>query len=195
MSGSDSGVLTPLFDPDAQPPVIDVSDEEEACLVAALGVDAVQGLASAETVTEEVAESVLTCLENETLLRLYLTPFLQQTGPLSAESSTCIRSGFGETDFDSLLRFAGEEQDGPPADEMAMMAGMTTFIVTLSCLDDDEFAKVAPSMECSILLNGRGSRACWSIWAALTRWRPSWRPTPALPSNCSKRWGPAKSRS
>ena len=34
--------LTPLFDPDAQPPVIDVSDEEEACLVAALGVDAVQ---------------------------------------------------------------------------------------------------------------------------------------------------------
>ena len=112
-----------------------------------MGVDAVQALAFAESITEEVAESALTCLENDTLLRLYLTPFLQQTGPLSAESSACIRSGFGETDFDSLLRFAGEEQDGPPADEMAMMAGMTTFIVTLSCLDDDEFAKVAPSME------------------------------------------------
>ena len=146
MSGSEGGSLTSLFDPDAQPPVIDVSDEEEACLVAALGVDAVQGLASAETVTEEVAESALTCLENETLLRLYLTPFLQQTGPLSAESSTCIRSGFGDTDFDVLLRFAGGEQGGPPADEAAMMVGMTTFIVTLSCLDDDEFAKVAPSL-------------------------------------------------
>ena len=148
--GSEEGVLTPLFDPDAQPPVIDVSDEEQACLIVNLGVDAVQGLASAEMITEEVAETALTCLENETLLRLYLTPFLQQTGPLSAESSACIRSGFGDPDFDALLRFAGEEQDGPPADEMAMMTGMTTFIVTLSCLDDDEFAKVAPSLGVSV---------------------------------------------
>ena len=146
MSGSEGGSLTPLFDPDVQPLVIDVSDEEQACLIVNLGVDAVQGLASAEMITEEVAETALTCLENETLLRLYLTPFLQQTGPLSAESSTCIRSVFGDTDFDVLLRFAGEEQDGPPADETAMMVGMTTFIVTLSCLDDDEFAKVAPSL-------------------------------------------------
>ena len=150
MSDSDSDVLTPLFDPDAQPPVIDVSDEEQACLIVNLGVDAVQGLASAEMITEEVAETALTCLGNETLIRLYMTPVLQQTGPLSAESSACIRTGFGEPDFGSLLRFAGEDQDGPPADEAAMMTGMTTFIVTLSCLDDDEFAKVAPSLGVSV---------------------------------------------
>lgn len=147
MPDAGSGVLTPLFDTAAQPPDLDVSDKEKACLIVNLGVNAVEVLASAETVTEEMAETALTCLENETLLRLYLTPFLQQTGPLSAETSACIRSGFGDPDFESLLSFAGEGQDGPPADEAAAMAGMTTFIVTLSCLDEEEFAKVAPSME------------------------------------------------
>ena len=36
-----------------------------------------------------------------------------------------------------------------------MMTGMTTFIVTLSCLDDDEFAKVAPSLGCFTRMNAR----------------------------------------
>lgn len=116
-------------------------------MTVSLGVDAVEVFVFDEEIPEEVAETALTCLDNESLLRLFLTPFLTLTGPLSAESSDCIRTGFGETDYGTLLRSASGAGAGQPADEAAMMAGMTTFIVTLSCLEDDEFAKVAPFME------------------------------------------------
>ena len=116
-------------------------------MIASLGVDAVEVLAMGEEISEEVSETALTCLDNESLLRLFLTPFLTLTGPLSAESSDCIRTGFGETDYATLLRSASGGGAGEPADEAAMMAGMTTFIVTLSCLNDDEFAMVTPFME------------------------------------------------
>ena len=115
--------------------------------MASLGIDAVEVFVLVEEISEEVAETALNCLDNESLLRLFLSPFLMLTGPLSAESSECIRTGFGETDYASLLQSASGGGAGQPDDEAAMMAGMTTFIVTLSCLNDDEFAKVAPSME------------------------------------------------
>ncbi len=135
------------MDLETDPPTLNVSDAEKLCLTASLGVDVVEVFAFDEEISEEVAETALTCLENESLLRLFLTPYLMLTGPLSAGSSDCIRAGFGETDYAALLQTAAGGGAGQPADEAAMMAGMTTFIVTLSCLNDDEFAKVAPFLE------------------------------------------------
>ena len=134
------------MDLESDPPSLNVSDAEKLCLTASLGIDVVEVFAFDEEIPEEVAETALTCLENESLLRLFLTPFLTLTGPLSAESSECIRAGFRETDYAALLQTASGGA-GQPADETAAMAGMTTFIVTLSCLNDDEFAKVAPFMD------------------------------------------------
>lgn len=143
--GDGSNVLAPLVNLSAQPPTLDVSADEEACLTAALGAGFAQALAVPDSVTEEVSEAALGCLEEESILRLFLTPFLALTGPLSAESSECIRTGFGDTDYAMLMRTAAAQQGGQAGGEMAMMAGMTTMIVTLSCLDDDEFQKVAPT--------------------------------------------------
>ena len=144
---SGDNVLAPLVNLNADPPTIDVSESEQACLIVSLGVDFAEVLAAPETVSEEVSESALGCLENESLLRLFLTAFLMQTGPLSPASSDCIRTGFGETDYRELVRTSAAGPGGQPADETAMMAGMTAFIVTLSCLDDEEFAKVAPAFD------------------------------------------------
>ena len=144
MMGRDGGGLMPLIDLNSNPPSLNVSEEEEACLVASLGTDAIQLLATSDTVSEEMSESALKCLEEDSILRLFLTPFLQATGELSAESSDCIRKGFGDIDYAQLLQSASMGEGETPADEASMMAGMTSFIVTLSCLDDDEFAKVAP---------------------------------------------------
>lgn len=137
-------VLSPLFDPASGPSDLDVSDAEMACLTDALGDGLAETLFAPAEAAPEDAQSIVGCMEDDTLLRLFLMQFLMQTGPLSVESSECIRSGFGDTDLRPALMSSAGEQSGQPSDPAAEMAGMMAFIVTLSCLDDDEFAKVAP---------------------------------------------------
>ena len=142
-----SGVLTPLIQVGSQPPVLDVSDAEQACLSENIGDDRLQTLlVSPEMGTDEEREALLTCMEDDTLLRFYLTPFLQQIGPLSAESSACIRGGFENTDIAALMRAVAME-GGDQDDEAAMMQAMAGFIVTLSCLSEEEFTTAAPALD------------------------------------------------
>lgn len=136
-------MLAPLFDPASGPLDLNVSDAEKACLTDSLGDKLVATLAAPDVAAPEDTQLIVGCLEDDTLLRLFLMQFLMQTGPLTAESSECIRSGFGDTDLRPLLMSSAAEQPGQPADPAGEMAGMLAFIVTLSCLDDDEFAKVA----------------------------------------------------
>ena len=140
-------VLSPLFDPATGASNLDVSDAEMACLTDSLGDKLVATLAAPDAALPEDAKSIVDCLEDDTLLRLFLMQFLLQTGPLSVESSECIRSGFGDTDLRPTLTSTAAGQGGQPSDPAAEMAGMMAFIVTLSCLDDDEFAKIAPVFE------------------------------------------------
>ena len=137
-------VIAPLFDPASGPTDLDVSDAEMGCLTDALGEELVATLSAPDAAAPEDTQSIVGCLEDDTLLRLFLMQFLLQTGPLSVESSECIRSGFGDTELRPILTSSASGQGGQPSDPAAEMAGMMAFIVTLSCLDDDEFAKVAP---------------------------------------------------
>ena len=68
---------------------------------------------------EEIA-ALSQCLEDETLLRLFLTGVIGQTGPLSAESSTCVRSGFANFDLRSVMFATPAESE----EEAAMVGGM-----------------------------------------------------------------------
>ena len=141
------GVLTPLMQVGSQPLVLDVSDAEKACLSENIGDNRLQLLlVSPEMGTDEERTALLTCMEDDTLLRFYLTPFLQETGPLSAESSACIRGGFENTDIAALMRAVAME-GGDQGDEAAMMQAMAGFIVTLSCLSEEEFMTAAPALD------------------------------------------------
>ena len=133
---------------DSQPGELDISDAELACLTETVGEDSVvMALTMPETATEEDAAALLTCMEDDTLLRWYLTPFLQQTGALSPESSSCIRSGFATTDIAALMLAVATGQGGEPSDEAAaMMTAMAGFLVTLSCLNEEEFLSAAPAL-------------------------------------------------
>ena len=82
------------------------------------------------------AQELIPCLGEETLLRLFLTGLTGQTEPLSAETSTCVRSGFQDFDIATVLLSSSMGHGGEAA---AMMGSMAGFVLTLSCLNEEEW--------------------------------------------------------
>ena len=93
---------------------------------------------------EEDRAILIGCLEHETLLRLFLTPVLDQAGPLSVESSACIRDAFADADLAALITAAGAGAD--EGSEAAMVGAMTGLFAILSCLSTDEFQAAGPAL-------------------------------------------------
>ena len=111
-----------------------------------------------DTATPEEAEGFITCLENETLLTFFLVPFTSQTGALSEETSACLRGGFEGIDLRAMMlgSFAG------PDDEAAMISGMTGFILTLSCLNEEEWETCQPGAGTWARTTRMACNACWT---------------------------------
>ena len=132
--------LAPLAAEDADAFLADVSDSERMCLSDNIPSDRVAMLATTpELATEVERETFLGCLEHNTLLRLLLTPVLSATGPLSVESSACMRSSYADTDLAALMSSVVADPGTGPEAEAAMAQGMVMFFVSLSCLNEEEF--------------------------------------------------------
>ena len=122
-----------------------VSDAEQACLSGEIDPGRLMLLVGTPELTKEEERAILIgCLEHETLLRLVLTPVLDQAGPLSVESSACIRDAFADADLVALMTaaVAGSDEDS----EAAMVGAMTGLFATLSCLSTDEFQAAGPAL-------------------------------------------------
>ena len=89
------------------------------------------------------AQELIPCLGDETLLRLFLTGLTGQTEPLSAETSTCVRSGFQDFDIATVLLSSSM---GPGGEAAAMMGSMAGFVLTLSCLNEEEWQMASPRL-------------------------------------------------
>ena len=148
--GGDSGStepLAPLATKDADAFLADVSDSERMCLSDNIPSDRVAMLATTpELATEAEREAFLGCLEHNTGLRLLLTPVLNATGPLSVESSACMRSSYADTDLAALMSSVAAEPGAGPEAEAAMAQGMVMFFVSLSCLNEEEFQTASVAM-------------------------------------------------
>ena len=119
-----------------------LSETERSCLPADLSPQTLELIAvEPDLVPPETFAEFIGCLEDETLLRIFVGNFLPDGGELSPESTTCVRSGFGNLDLRSIMLGSVTQTDP----EQAMMTGMVGFILTLGCLNDDEWegAKVA----------------------------------------------------
>ena len=103
-------------------------------------------LNSPEWATDKERLALIGCLEDDAMLRLFLTPVLTATGPLSAESSECLRSGFADTDVGALMLATTGEPGANPNAEAAMAVAMVSFMVSLSCLNEAEFRTAGPTM-------------------------------------------------
>ena len=148
--GGDSGStepLAPLATKDADAFLSDVSDSERMCLSDNIPSDRMAMLATTpELATEAEREAFLGCLEHDTGLRLLLTPVLNATGPLSVESSACMRSSYADTDLAALMSSVAAEPGAGPEAEAAMAQGMVMFFVSLSCLNEEEFQTASVAM-------------------------------------------------
>ena len=89
------------------------------------------------------AQESVRCLGEETLLRLFLTGLIGQTGPLSADTSSCVRRGFQDFDIAAVLLSSSM---GPGGEGAAMMGGMAGFVLTLSCLNEEEWQIASPRL-------------------------------------------------
>ena len=89
------------------------------------------------------AQELVRCLGDETLLRLFITGLTGQTGPLSAETSTCVRRGFQDLDIAAVLLSSSM---GPGGEGAAMMGGMAGLVLTLSCLNEEEWRNASPRL-------------------------------------------------
>jgi hypothetical protein len=121
----------------------ELSPDELACLAGIDDLDnLLQFMSAPESATPEKQQDLINCLDDETVLRLLLTEImLAATGPLSVETSACIRVGMEGIDVRSVM-LAGIGGD----EEAAMIGGMAAMFTTMSCLNEEEFAAAGPEL-------------------------------------------------
>ena len=119
------GVLAPLQALDSGAMLSELSDAEKGCIGE----------------NPERQTRFFGCLEDETLARIFLAGFVPGPGPLSQETSDCVRAGFEVIDPRAVMT-AGIE--GDPG--RAMAGSMAALSVTIACLNDQEWEATAPQV-------------------------------------------------
>ena len=114
----------------------ELTQDELACAASVARTDRLlQIFAAPELASPEERSALLGCFSDETLMRFFLTGLIGQSGPLSVESSACVRAGMEGIDLRSLMT-AEQESD----QQAAMVDSMSAMVLTLSCLNDEEFS-------------------------------------------------------
>ena len=134
--------ITPLHLNDPLTVASELLEAELTCLAGVAEIARLMEIfAAPELASPEERANVIGCLEDETVLRIFLTDLIEGSGQLSLETSACIRTGMGGVDLRALLA-SGPEGGG----EAAMVGSMSAFILTLMCLSEEEWQATAPSL-------------------------------------------------
>ena len=135
-----AGAIAPLLLDDPESVASELSDQELACLaqIADIG-ELLRIFSDPGIATSEKRTRLMGCLNDENVARIFLAGFVPDSGPLSLESSACIRAAFKELDPRAVMT-AGLEGDAATA----MAGSMTAFIVSLACLNREEWEAAAP---------------------------------------------------
>ena len=134
--------ITPLRLDDPAAIASELSESELVCLAGVAEIGRLMEIfAAPEQASAEEQTELLRCLEDETLLRIFLTEIMESSGPLSVETSKCIRTGMEGVDLSTamLSGTAGDE-------EAAMVGGMSALVLTLMCLNEDEWEGAAAGL-------------------------------------------------
>ena len=136
--GDSASMIAPLNLEDPAAFMSGLSPAEQSCVSENVGPQQLARIMSAPGLAPDEGDAVIECLEDETLLRLFITGLIGLTEPLSAESSVCVRGGTADIDLRSLMS-AGPEGN----EQTAMTVSMSAFMTTLSCLNDEEWQAVS----------------------------------------------------
>ena len=135
--------LAPLDLDDPQAFLSALSAQEQSCL--ADGNLGIAQIMTAMTSTDGSAEgdAILDCLEDETVLRMFLSEPLTATGELSDETSSCIREGLGGMDLRPMMKSPGAAAGAMDA----RIIGMASFLTFTACLNDEEWEAASSALE------------------------------------------------
>ena len=134
------GLLAPLRLQDSLALRSALSEAELACI----GEDPeklARMLTGQEPTSREERARFIGCLGDETVARTFLAGFVPGPGPLSQETSDCVRAAFEVIDPRAVMT-AGIE--GDPG--RAMSGSMAALSVTMACLNDEEWEATAPQV-------------------------------------------------
>ena len=90
----------------------------------------------------ETTAAIVNCLQDDTVLRLFLTQLVGQVEPFDAVTAACIQEGFVSLDLRALLAPAVAGQ--APANSLAL--SMAALSVSVACLSDAEWETYAPRL-------------------------------------------------
>ena len=96
-----------------------------------------------ELASPQERDAMVKCLEHETLLKIFLKGFTDQTGPLSADTSACVSDGFQDFDLRAMML---TNPDGS-GEQAAMIQSMAGLLITLSCLNEEEWEAASPALD------------------------------------------------
>ena len=121
----------------------EVPDSELACMAGTTDAERLSGiLTAAEEPAPEEMTQIMDCLQDETLLRMFLGSFAQYAdpGPLSPKTSGCIRTSFAGIDPRRVLlaMLEGNRQDGMVT---------SAIILTITCLNEQEWDAATRALE------------------------------------------------
>ena len=120
----------------------ELSDAELACAsgVADLG-RLMQIFSAPELADPDEISQLINCMEDETVLRLFITQLVGLEEPLSEEASVCVRAGIDGAVARDVIQagMAGDAQS-------AMTGSMSAFFLVITCFNEEEFAAAAPSL-------------------------------------------------
>ena len=132
------GRLAPIRLQDSQALVSSLSEAELACTG-----DAPETLDRVRTWPSQEAKDemrrLISCLNDDTLARLFLSGFMPDPEPLSLETSDCVRAVFAVIDPQEVMS-AGLEDD-PERAGRAMAASAAAATTTTACLNDQEWER------------------------------------------------------
>ncbi len=154
----DDGALTPLQGSRLDLLFEVVSEGERVCVAAVVTPERLEELmADASSATDDEGMVMVNCLERDTMLRLFLAGILDQTGPLTVETSQCIRAGFESVDIGSAMTALASTQSGSgdPSAGLSLFAGVFS---ALSCLNEEEWEAAAPALGMEV--DGREALQC-----------------------------------
>lgn len=129
------GAIVPINLHDPGSLLAELSPDEQSCALQVAGPGQLSRVPGSQELFPGEAGALVQCFEDETLLRIFITGLLAPDGPLTAETSSCIRRGLAVVDL-RLLMSSGAEGD----DQNAMLGEyLSATIASLSCLNDAEW--------------------------------------------------------
>ena len=109
---------------------------------------------STDLASQEERNALAGCLENETLLNIFLKRFTDEAGLMSSDTSACVSSGFQNLDLPAMMLTNPEGPD----EETGIVQVMAGLIITLACLDEPEWQTASQTLD--LQPDGREALQC-----------------------------------